>query len=232
MAQESMQTVSAAGTPAPFRNVLDAIDAAAKAAGRDAAEITLVAVSKTKPAEVILPVLEVGHTDFGENRVQEAQDKWPTLRARFPATKLHLIGGLQSNKARDAVALVDVIHSLDREKLASTLAEEMTRSGRRPDCFIQVNTGEEEQKSGVWPGAADDFIRSCRETYELPVIGLMCLPPAGEEPAPHFALLRKISQRHGLEKLSMGMTADYETAIAFGATHIRVGSAIFGARES
>ncbi len=232
MAQESIQSDSTTGTSTAYHNVLDAVDAAAKAAGRVAAEITLVAVSKTKPSEVILPVLEAGHTAFGENRVQEAQDKWPLLQAQFPATSLHFIGGLQSNKVRDAVALGDVIHSLDREKLARALAEEMARSGRRPDCFIQVNTGEEEQKSGVLPGAADDFIRSCRETYELPVIGLMCLPPAGEEPAPHFALLRKIAQRHGLEKLSMGMTADYETAIAFGATHIRVGSAIFGARES
>ncbi len=223
---------SSAGGLAAYRGVVDAIDAAAKAAGRDAAEITLVAVSKTKPAEAILPVLEAGHIDFGENRVQEAQEKWPPLQARFPAAKLHLIGGLQSNKARDAVALGDAIHSLDREKLARALAEEMARSGRRPDCFIQVNTGEEEQKSGVLPGAADDFIRTCRETYELPVIGLMCLPPAGEEPSPHFALLKKIAARHGLEKLSMGMTADYETAIAFGATHIRVGSAIFGARET
>ena len=232
MVKESMQTDNAVDTPAAYRNVTNAIEAAANSAGRSTAEITLVAVSKTKPAEEILPVLGAGHADFGENRVQEAQDKWPPLQARFPAAKLHLIGGIQSNKARDAVALGDVIHSLDREKLARVLAEEMARSGRRPDCFIQINTGEEKQKSGVLPGAADEFIRSCRETYELPVIGLMCLPPAGEEPALHFALLSKIAQRHGLKNLSMGMTADYETAIAFGATHIRVGSAIFGARES
>ena len=227
-----MQTDNAADTPAAYRNVTNAIEAAANSVGRNTAEITLVAVSKTKPAAEILPVLDAGHTDFGENRLQEAQDKWPPLQARFPATKLHLIGGIQSNKARDAVAVGDVIHSLDREKLARILAEEMARSGRRPDCFIQINTGEEKQKSGILPGAADEFIRSCRETYELPVIGLMCLPPAGEEPALHFALLSKIAKRHGLKNLSMGMTADYETAIAFGATHIRVGSAIFGARES
>ena len=232
MARESMQSDSVvSGLPA-YRGVVDTIAAAAKSAGRDPAEITLVAVSKTKPAEAILPVLEAGHIDFGENRVQEAQEKWPPLQARFPAARLHLIGGLQSNKARDAVALADAIHSLDREKLARALADEMAKSGRRPDCFIQINIGEEEQKSGVLPGAADDFICACRETYGLPVIGLMCLPPAGEEPSPHFALLKKIAERHGLEKLSMGMTADFEIAIAFGATHIRVGSAIFGARDT
>jgi pyridoxal phosphate enzyme (YggS family) len=232
MAQESMQSDSAGGGPEAYRQVCAAINAAAKEAGRDASEITLIAVSKTKPAEAILPVLEAGQIDFGENRVQEAQAKWPPLRERFPAARLHLIGGLQSNKARDAVALADAIHALDREKLARALAEEMARSGRRPDCFIQVNTGEEAQKSGVWPGEADTFIAACRETYDLPVVGLMCLPPAGEEPAPHFALLKKIAERHGLAKLSMGMTADFETAIAFGATHVRVGSAIFGRRET
>ncbi len=231
MTQESTQTDTASPVAANFSHVLEAIAGAAKTAGRDAAEITLIAVSKTKPAEIIEPVLSAGHIDFGENRVQEAQRKWPPLKARYPASRLHLIGSLQSNKARDAVALADAIHALDREKLARAVAEEMTRQERRPECFIQVNTGEEAQKSGVLPADADALIDVCREKYALPLVGLMCLPPHGEEPAPHFALLRKIAERHGLAKLSMGMTADYEIAIAFGATHIRVGSAIFGARE-
>ncbi|MBT3171767.1 MAG: YggS family pyridoxal phosphate-dependent enzyme [Rhodospirillaceae bacterium] len=235
MTQESIQTESApsvASVAENFSHVLDSIAQAAKAAGRDAAEITLIAVSKTRPAELIEPVLAAGHLDFGENRVQEAAGKWPDLQARFPAARLHLIGALQSNKARDAVALADAIHSLDREKLARAVAEEITRQERRPECFIQVNTGEEAQKSGVLPGDADALIDACMEKYALPLVGLMCLPPHGEEPAPHFALLKKIAERHGLTKLSMGMTADYETAIAFGATHIRVGSAIFGARAA
>ena len=230
MTQESIQTDSASPVAANFSHVLDSIAQAAKAAGRDAADVTLIAVSKTRPAEFIEPVLEAGHLDFGENRVQEAQEKWPPLQARFPAARLHLIGPLQTNKARDAVALADAIHSLDREKLARAVSQEMTRQERRPECFIQVNTGEEAQKSGVLPNDADAFIEACREKYALPLVGLMCLPPFEEEPAPHFALLKKIAERHGLTKLSMGMTADYETAIAFGATHIRVGSAIFGAR--
>ncbi len=230
MAQESMQSDTASRVAANYSRLLDAIAGAAKAAGREAADITLIAVSKTRDAEHILPVLAANHIDFGENRVQEAQAKWPALKARFPAARLHLIGSLQRNKARDAVALGDAIHSLDRDKLARAVAGEMARAGRRPDCFIQVNTGEEAQKSGVMPGQADALIEACREKYALPLVGLMCLPPQGEEPAPHFALLRKIAERHGLAKLSMGMTADYEIAIAFGATHIRVGSAIFGAR--
>jgi pyridoxal phosphate enzyme (YggS family) len=230
MTQESMQLDTASRVRADFSRVRESVAAAAKAAGRDAAEITLIAVSKTRAAEYIEPVLGAGHLDFGENRVQEAQAKWPRLTERFPAARLHLIGPLQSNKARDAVALADAIHSLDRDKLARALSAEMARGGRRPECFIQVNTGEEAQKSGVMPGEADSLIDACRETYALPLVGLMCLPPQGEEPAPHFALLHKIAERHGLAKLSMGMTADYQTAIAFGATHIRVGSAIFGAR--
>ena len=231
MAQESMQSDTAARVAADYARVVDAIAAAAKAAGRDAADITLIAVSKTRDAEYILPVLAANHIDFGENRVQEAQAKWPPLKARFPAARLHLIGALQSNKARDAVALGDAIHAIDRVKLARAVADEMARAGRRPECFVQVNTGEEAQKSGVLPGDADALIEVCREKYALPLVGLMCLPPQDEEPAPHFALLRKIAERHDLEKLSMGMTADFETAIAFGATHIRVGSAIFGARQ-
>ncbi|MDP6475341.1 MAG: YggS family pyridoxal phosphate-dependent enzyme [Alphaproteobacteria bacterium] len=226
-----MQSDSAPRVAESYSRLVDAIAEAAEAAGREAAEITLVAVSKTRPAEYILPVLSAGHIDFGENRVQEAQQKWPDLKARFPAARLHLIGPLQSNKARDAVALADAIHSLDREKLIRAVSEEMARSGRAPECFIQVNTGEEAQKSGVPPGQADALIEVCREKYALPLVGLMCLPPLDEEPAPHFALLRKIAERHGLTKLSMGMTADYRTAIALGATHIRVGSAIFGARQ-
>ena len=232
MAQESMQSDTLSRVTANFSQVLEAIAAAAKAARRNAAEITLIAVSKTRDAEYILPVLAAGHLDFGENRVQEAQGKWPALKERFPAARLHLIGSLQSNKARAAVALAEAIHTLDREKLARAVAEEMAHTGRRPECFIQVNTGEEPQKSGVAPGEADSLIEACREKYALPLVGLMCLPPQGEEPAPHFALLRKIAERHALKKLSMGMTADYETAIAFGATHIRVGSAIFGARSA
>ena len=231
MAQESMQSDSATGVAQSYSRLVDAVAEAAKAAGREAAEITLVAVSKTRSAQHIEPVLSAGHIDFGENRVQEAQVKWPDLKARYPAARLHLIGALQSNKARDAVALADAIHSLDREKLARAVSQEMARSARRPECFIQVNTGEEAQKSGVPPGQADALIEACQEKYALPLVGLMCLPPLDEEPAPHFALLRKIAERHGLTKLSMGMTADYQTAIAFGATHIRVGSAIFGARK-
>ncbi len=231
MAQESMQSDSATGVAQSYSRLVDAVAEAAKAAGREAAEITLVAVSKTRSAQHIEPVLSAGHIDFGENRVQEAQAKWPDLKARYPAGRLHLIGALQSNKARDAVALADAIHSLDREKLARAVSQEMARSARRPECFIQVNTGEEAQKSGVPPGQADTLIEACQEKYALPLVGLMCLPPLDEEPAPHFALLRKIAERHGLTKLSMGMTADYQTAIALGATHIRVGSAIFGARK-
>ncbi len=232
MAQESIHKDTLSRLAENFYQDLEAIAAAAKAARRNAAEITLIAVSKTQDAEYILPVLAAGHLDFGENRVQEAQGKWPALKERFPAARLHLIGSLQSNKARAAVALAEAIHTLDREKLARAVAEEMAHTGRRPECFIQVNTGEEPQKSGVAPGEADSLIEACREKYALPLVGLMCLPPHGEEAAPHFALLRKIAERHALKKLSMGMTADYETAIAFGATHIRVGSAIFGARSA
>lgn len=230
MTQESMQSDGSSSVSANYSQVVESVAAAATAAGREAADITLIAVSKTRAADFILPVLAAGQIDFGENRVQEAASKWPDLKAQFPAARLHLIGALQSNKARDAVALGDAIHSIDRAKLARAVADEMAQSGRRPECFVQVNTGEEAQKSGVLPADADALIEACRETYALPLVGLMCLPPNGEEPAPHFALLRKIAERHDLTKLSMGMTADFETAIAFGATHVRVGSAIFGAR--
>jgi pyridoxal phosphate enzyme (YggS family) len=206
------------------------IAAAARAASRDPAAVTLVAVSKTHGADRVEELLRSGHRVFGENRVQEAQAKFPELKTRYPDLELHLIGPLQTNKARDAVALFDVIESVDRPKLAVELAREMARQGRRPACFVQINTGEEEQKAGVVPGEADAFIRACIEEHNLPVVGVMCIPPADEEPALHFALLAKIAERNGLKQVSMGMSADYETAVRFGATHVRVGSALFGAR--
>ena len=204
---------------------------AAKAAGRLPADVTLVAVSKTHGPERVREVLEAGHRIFGENRVQEAQEKFPALKAEYPDLELHLIGPLQTNKARDAVALFDVIQSVDRERLAAVLAKEMERAGKRPACFIQVNTGEEAQKAGILPADLDAFVASCRETHKLPLVGLMCIPPVDEEPALHFALLAKMAKRNGLDKLSMGMSADYETAVRLGATHVRVGSALFGARQ-
>ncbi len=208
------------------------IAAAAEAAGRPADSVTLVAVAKIQPAERIRPVLEAGQRIFGENRVQEAEGKWPALKADHPDVRLHLIGPLQSNKTRHAVRLFDVIETVDRPKLARALAQAMDKEERRPDVFIQVNTGEEEQKHGVPPGEADAFIRACIDDFLLPVKGLMCIPPIGEEPSLHFALLREIARRNGLDELSMGMTADYPIAIRFGATVVRVGTAIFGARPS
>jgi PLP dependent protein len=199
--------------------------------GRDPADITLVAVSKTFPAEAIEPVLAAGQRVFGENYVQEAKTKWAPLRERYPDVELHLIGPLQSNKARDAVRLFDAIHTLDRPSLAAALAKEIGMAGRAPRLLVQVNTGEEPQKGGVMPTEADAFIAACRETHGLNVAGLMCIPPAGEPPSPHFGLLVKIAKRNGLRTLSMGMSADFEAAIQLGATHVRVGSAIFGARE-
>lgn len=206
------------------------IAAAAAEAGRDVADITLVAVSKTFDAAAIEPVLASGQRVFGENRVQESKAKWPELKSRYGGIILHLIGPLQSNKAGEAVALFDCIQSLDREKLARVLADEIQRHGRHPELFVEINTGEEEQKAGIRPKEADRFIALCRDTYGLTVSGLMCIPPADEEPALHFALLETIAKRNGLKKLSMGMSADFETAIRFGATHVRVGSAIFGER--
>ena len=203
---------------------------AARAAGRDAGEITLIAVSKGHPASRIVPALAAGHATFGENRVQEASKKWQALRAEWPGAALHYIGALQTNKARDAVAVADAIHAIDRPKLAAALAREMDRQGKRPDCFIQVNTGAEPQKAGALPDSLDALVGLCRDDLMLPVIGLMCIPPAAEDPAPHFGLLRELAARHGLDKLSMGMSADYRTAIALGATHVRIGTAIFGAR--
>lgn len=208
------------------------IAAAARAAARDPAAVTLVAVSKTHGAERVEELLRAGHRVFGENRVQEAQAKFPELKARYPDLELHLIGPLQTNKARDAVALFDVIESVDRPKLAAELAREMARQNRRPPCFAQINTGEEEQKAGVAPDDADAFIRACIDEHKLPLVGVMCIPPADEEPALHFALLAKIAARNGLKQISMGMSADYETAVRFGATHVRVGSALFGARAA
>jgi len=203
---------------------------AAKAAGRRPADVTLVAVSKTHGPERVREVLEAGHRIFGENRVQEAQEKFPALKAAYSDLELHLIGPLQTNKARDAVALFDVIQSVDRERLAAVLAKEMERAGKRPACFIQVNTGEEAQKAGILPADLDAFVASCREAHKLPVVGLMCIPPVDEEPALHFALLAKMAARLGLPKVSMGMSADYETAVRLGATHVRVGTALFGSR--
>lgn len=215
---------------ARLQETRDAIARAARDFGRKPEAVTLVAVSKTKPAEMILPVLEAGQVDFGENYVQEAKEKWPALRECFPQARVHMIGPLQSNKARDAVALFDVIQSLDRESLARELAREIERTGKAPLLIVQVNTGAEPQKGGVLPGEADAFLEVCRSRYGLTIAGLMCIPPAEDPPSPHFALLGKIARRNGLAILSMGMSADYEAAIQLGATHVRVGSAIFGAR--
>ena len=204
--------------------------AAALAAGRDPADVTLIAISKTHPPALIRAALGAGHRVFGENRIQEAESKWPALKAEYPDVELHLVGALQTNKVRAAVALFDAIATLDREKLAAALATEMARAGRRPRCLIQVNTGEEPQKHGVPPAEADAFIALCRDTLGLPVEGLMCLPPLAAEPAPHFALLHQIARRNGLGVLSMGMSEDFEVAVTFGATHVRIGTAIFDAR--
>jgi pyridoxal phosphate enzyme (YggS family) len=206
------------------------IDAACRNAGRDPASVTLVAVSKTFAAEAIVPVILAGQRVFGENRVQEAKAKWPALRQRYPGIELHLIGPLQSNKAREAVALFDAIHSVDRTSLCEALAKEIARHGRSPLLFAEINTGGEAQKSGILPQDADGFLKSCRDTYGLTIAGLMCIPPLEEPPAPHFALTAKLARRNGLALLSMGMSADFELAIRFGATHVRVGTAIFGER--
>lgn len=203
---------------------------AAREAGRDPGEVTLIAVSKTFAAEAILPLIEAGQRQFGENRVQEAAGKWPALRAAHAGIELHLIGPLQTNKLKEALGLFDVIHTLDRDRLAEALAKARAGGAALPRLFVQVNTGEEPQKAGVGPREADAFIARCRDAHGLGVEGLMCIPPADEEPALHFALLEKIARRNGVALLSMGMSADFETAIAFGATHVRIGSALFGAR--
>ena len=206
------------------------IAAACGAAGRAADSVTLIAVSKTFGADAIEPVIAAGQRVFGENRVQEAKVKWPALRDAHHGIALHLIGPLQSNKAREAVALFDAIHSVDRPSIAEALAKEIGRQGRIPQLFVEINTGAEAQKAGVLPQEADAFIRTCREAHGLDIAGLMCIPPFEEAPAPHFALTAKIAARNGLSLLSMGMSADFATAIAFGATHVRVGTAIFGGR--
>lgn len=208
------------------------ITAACRDAGRDPAAVELVAVSKTFPAAAIEPVLAAGQRVFGENRVQEARAKWPALKERHPDVTLHLIGPLQSNKARDAVQFFDCIHTVDRPSLCAALAKEIERAARAPTLLVEVNTGAEPQKAGVLPEDADAFLRACRDTYGLTIGGLMCIPPLDEPPAPHFALLAKIAARNGLPGLSMGMSADFITAIRFGATLVRVGSAIFGARTA
>lgn len=207
------------------------INAAAAEAGRAPATVTLIAVAKTFPAEAVAEALAAGQRHFGENRVQEGVGKYPEFRQRHSDLVLHLIGPLQTNKVRQAVAHFDVIHTLDRPKLAEELAKEFDRSGRHLPCFVQVNTGEEPQKAGCAPQDADAFVADCRGRLNLPVVGLMCIPPADEEPAPHFALLNMIAKRNGLDQLSMGMSGDFETAVQLGATHIRVGSAIFGGRS-
>ncbi len=219
------------GLATGLTDVRQRIDAAARAAGRDPGEITLVAVSKLQPAGRIEAVLAAGHREFGENRVQEAAGRWPALRERYRDLELHLVGPLQTNKVRQAVGLFDVIETVDRPRLARKLAEVFAATGRALPCYIQVNTGAEPQKAGVLPAAADAFIAECRDAHRLPLAGLMCLPPVGEAPAPHFALLRDIAERNELAGLSMGMSGDFETAIAFGATIVRVGSALFGARD-
>lgn len=206
------------------------IDRAASPHGRDGASIRLIAVSKEQPADRVLPVLRAGHRLFGENRVQEAAGKWPDWRAEFGPLDVHLLGPLQSNKARAAMELFQAIHSLDRPKLAQTLARLAQDMGQCPDLFVQVNTGAEPQKAGILPDDADDFIAQCR-ALDLPVVGLMCIPPVDEDPAAHFDALAHMAARNGLASLSMGMSDDFETAIAHGATHVRVGSAIFGARR-
>jgi len=225
-----MDTDPSENAAARLTAVEERIAGAAQAAGRDAGAITLIAVSKTFEPPAIEPVLAAGHRIFGENRVQEASGKWPALKASHPDCELHLIGALQSNKAGDAVALFDTIHALDRDKLARELAGAIADQGRTPDLFIQVNTGEEPQKAGVDPKAAGEFLARCRGEHGLAVSGLMCIPPFHEAPGPHFALLRKLAEQLDLPNLSMGMSADFETAIAFGATHVRVGTAIFGPR--
>lgn len=203
---------------------------ACREAGRDPATVTLIAVSKTFPADVVEQAVVAGQTVFGENRVQESKAKWPALREKYPDLELHLIGPLQSNKAKEAVALFDAIHSVDRPSICEALAKEIVKQGRAPRLFVEINTGGEPQKAGVLPEDADAFLRACNETYGLTIDGLMCIPPFDDAPAPHFALTAKIAARNGLKLLSMGMSADFDAAIAFGATHVRIGSAIFGER--
>lgn len=221
---------TASGVATRLEEVRRTIAAVAVDSGRAADAVTLVAVSKTHDADTVAEALSAGQRVFGENRVQEAKTKWPGLRERFPGVELHLIGPLQTNKVKDALALFDVIETVDRPNLAEALAAEMAKSGRRPRCLIEVNTGEEPQKAGIAPADVDAFVALCRDQLGLPVTGLMCIPPVDEEPAMHFALLAKLAKRNGLAEVSMGMSGDYESAIRFGATSVRVGTAIFGSR--
>ncbi len=215
---------------AALRDISSRIELAAKGSGRSPASITLVAVSKTYDEGAILPVIVAGQRVFGENRVQEAKTKWPPLKSRYPDLELHLIGPLQSNKTKEAVELFDAIHTVDRPKIAEAIAHEMARQGRRLQLFVQVNTGEEAQKAGVAPRETEAFLRYCRDDLRLAIAGLMCIPPVDEEAALHFGLLAKLAGENQLQGLSMGMSGDFETAIALGATHVRIGSAIFGVR--
>jgi PLP dependent protein len=217
-------------SPNALLDVEQEIARACSEAGRERSSVTLIAVSKTFGSDAITPVIEGGQRVFGENRVQEAKAKWPALMTAYPDIVLHLIGPLQSNKAKEAIALFHAVHSVDRPSICQALAKEIESQKKHPELFVQINTGEEPQKAGVAPGEADAFIKSCRETYGLTISGLMCIPPVNEAPAPHFALTAKIAARNGLASLSMGMSADFATAIKFGATHVRVGSAIFGHR--
>jgi PLP dependent protein len=225
-----METIIESDRAEALAHVREEIVAACADARRDPALVTLIAVSKTFGAEAIQTVIAAGQRVFGENRVQEAKAKWPALREAHPDLQLHLIGPLQSNKAKDAVALFDAIHTIDRPSIAEAVAKEIAKQNRRPLLFVEINTGAEPQKAGVLPEDADAFIKTCRETHGLEIAGLMCIPPFEEAPAPHFALTGKIAARNGLKLLSMGMSADFATAIAFGATHVRVGTAIFGGR--
>lgn len=227
MAEALAETVDVAANLAAVRAT---IEAAATEAGRDPALVTLIAVSKAQPVERILAALDAGQRIFGENYVQEAQARWPALRARFPDAELHMIGALQTNKAKDAVALFDVVQTVDRPRLAAALAREMAKQQKTLRCFVQVNTGKEPQKAGIMPEATEDFVRLCRETHGLDVQGLMAIPPLDEDIALHAAFLARLAERSGLAQTSIGMSDDYADAIRFGATHVRVGSAIFGAR--
>ena len=213
-----------------LKKVLNGVVAAAQAAGRAPQTVTLIAVSKTFDGPEIIPVIEAGQRVFGENRVQEAKAKWPALKMAWPDVELHLIGPLQSNKAAEAVQLFDAIHTVDRPKIAAAIATEIRKQGKPVKLFVQVNTGREPQKAGIDPGEADAFLVECREVHGLEISGLMCIPPAEDDPRPHFTLLAEIARRNGLSQLSIGMSGDYPTAIACGATHVRVGSAIFGTR--
>jgi len=227
-----MTTLTQTSTATALAAVRRDIEEACRAAGRDPATVTLVAISKTFPAAAIADVIAAGQTVFGENRVQEAKAKWPALKAQHPRLELHLVGPLQSNKVKDALGLFDAIHSVDRPSLCAALAKEIAKGGRQPQLFVEVNTGAEPQKAGVLPEQTDAFLARCRDEYGLRIAGLMCIPPFDDPPGPHFALLAKIAQRNGLRALSMGMSADFTRAIEFGATHVRVGTAIFGARQT